>query len=112
MILHYLNNGTARLRFFYEKQHVFLPIVMALKALCDVSDQYIYNELIKGKEDDTFYKGCITNMLRLVQDENLFTSKSIKKYIGERFRAKCNAPPWYKDEEVTDYLFKYDDINI
>jgi DNA-directed RNA polymerase I subunit RPA2 len=107
MILHYLTNGTARLRFFYERQPVYLPLMMVLKALCDVTDQFIFNELMKGKEDDTYFKGCVTNMLRLVQDENLYTSKQIKKYIGERFRAKSNSPQWYTDEEVTDFLFRF-----
>ncbi|CAG2114981.1 unnamed protein product, partial [Medioppia subpectinata] len=106
MILHYLTNGTARLRFWYDRQPVYLPLIMVLKVLMDVSDQYIFNELVKGKQTDTYFKGCITNMLRLVQDENLYTSKQIKKYIGERFRAKCHCPEWYTDEEVTDYLFR------
>ena len=106
MVLHYLTNGTARLRIFLDGQQIYLPLVMVLKALCDVTDHYIFNELIKTKEDDTFYKGCITNMLRLVQNENLFTSKQVKVYIGERFRERSKLPSWYTDEEITDYLLK------
>jgi DNA-directed RNA polymerase I subunit RPA2 len=106
MVLHYLTNGTARLRFFYERQPIFLPLVMVLKSLCDVSDLYIYKELVKGKEEDTFYKGCITNMLRLVQNENLYNSMQVKKYIGERFRARSGCPAWWSDEDVTEFLLK------
>lgn len=72
----------------------------------DVSDQYIFNELTKCKQNDSFFKSCVTNMLRLVQDENLYTSQQIKKYIGERFRGRSNCPPWYTDQEVTDYLIR------
>ncbi|XP_054157699.1 DNA-directed RNA polymerase I subunit RPA2-like [Oppia nitens] len=106
MILHYLTNGTARLRFWYARQPIYLPLIMVLKSLVDVSDKYIFNELTKGKQEDTYYKSCVTNMLRLVQDENLYTSQQIKKYIGERFRAKCHCPEWYTDAEVTDFLLR------
>jgi len=107
MVLHYLTNGTVKLRFFYNRQPIYLPLVLVLKCLWDVSDQFIYNELIKSREEDKFYKSCIINMLRLVQNERLYTSKQIKKYIGERVRVRYDAPSWYTDEEITDNLFRY-----
>lgn len=107
MVLHYLTNGTVKLRFFYNRQPIYLPLVLVLKCLWDVSDQLIYNELVKGREDDKFYKSCVINMLRLVQKEKLYTSKQIKKYIGERVRVRFEAPTWYTDEEITDSLFRY-----
>lgn len=106
MVLHYLTNGTVKLRFFYNRQPIYLPLVLVLKCLWDVSDQLIYNELVKGREDDKFYKSCVINMLRLVQKEKLYTSKQIKKYIGERVRVRFEAPTWYTDEEITDSLFR------
>ena len=106
MVLHYLNNGTARLRLIYMRQIVFLPIVMILKALCDCTDQFIYKELIKGRTDDTYYQSCIVNMLRLVQNEGLLNQQHVKQYIGERFRIKVNLPHWYTDEQVTDFVLK------
>jgi len=106
MVLHYLTNGSARLRFFYRKQPVFVPIIMVLKALCDYTDQYIFQELMKGQEHDSFYKSCVANMLRLVQQETLFCQQHVKQYIGERFRVKSDLPSWYTDEEITDYLLR------
>lgn len=106
MILHYLNNGSARLRFFYQKQPVFVPIIMILKALYDYTDQFIFQELMKGCEHDSYYKSCIANMLRLVQQESLFCQQHVKQYIGQRFRVKCDLPSWYSDEDITDFLLK------
>ncbi|RWS07039.1 DNA-directed RNA polymerase I subunit RPA2-like protein [Dinothrombium tinctorium] len=106
LVLHYLSNGTAKLRFFYLKQPVFLPIIMVLKALRNVSDQFIYTELVKGKENDTFYCSCITNMLRLLHQEGLFTHQQVKDFIGERLRVKVDLAPWYSSSEVTDFLFQ------
>lgn len=105
MVLHYLTNGTVKLRFFYRRQPIYLPLILVLKCLADVSDQYIFNELIKGRNEDNFYKSCIVNMFRLVQNEKLYTSKQIMDYIGERVRVRFEAPSWYSNEDITEQLF-------
>ncbi|XP_067125570.1 DNA-directed RNA polymerase I subunit RPA2 [Centruroides vittatus] len=108
MVLHYLTNGTAQLKFSYGRELFFVPIVLMLKALCDVSDYYIYTEMTKSKEDDTFFKGCVANMLRQVIciDEGLFMHIQIKRYLGKMFRVKLGLPDWYSDEEVASFLLK------
>lgn len=100
MILHYLNNGTTRLRIWWQKMPVFLPIVMVLKALVDKTDLEIYREMIKGKEDDTYYCTCAVNMLRLVQEEGLRSHKAIRRFIGSKMRVKFEEHPWLTDEEI------------
>ncbi|XP_033762318.1 DNA-directed RNA polymerase I subunit RPA2-like [Pecten maximus] len=106
-ILHYLSNGMATLSFTYNKEMFFVPVVFILKALVKVTDKYIYDELIQGKEEDSYYKGCIVGMLRQVQDEGLLTQSSIMKLIGERFRIKLDLPVWYTDVDVANYLLKH-----
>ncbi|XP_041365759.1 DNA-directed RNA polymerase I subunit RPA2-like [Gigantopelta aegis] len=60
MFLHYLANGTATLGITFEKQLFYIPVVFVLKALMDVTDKFLYEELIAGKESDSFYKGqCV-----------------------------------------------------
>ncbi|XP_060076797.1 DNA-directed RNA polymerase I subunit RPA2-like [Ylistrum balloti] len=106
-ILHYLSNGMATLSFTYNKEMFFVPVMFILKALLTVTDKYIYDELIQGKEDDTYYKGCMVAMLRQAQDEGLLTQSSILKLIGERFRIKLDLPVWYSDTDVARYLLKH-----
>lgn len=106
LTLHYLNNGTAKLCFGVNKQVFFVPIVLILKGLLDVSDKYIYDVMIKGREDDTYFKGCMVFMLRQVMVEGLQSQQSILTYIGERFRVKLSLPDFYTDEQVGQYLFK------
>ncbi|KAH6940188.1 hypothetical protein HPB50_026310 [Hyalomma asiaticum] len=107
MVLHYLTNGTVQVMFSYMKELFFMPIMMLLKALCDVSDYYIYSELISGKEDDSFFKGCVINMLRQVQNEGLLTRDQVRAYIGEKFRVCMRLPEWYSDEEVAVFLLRH-----
>lgn len=109
MVLHYLTNGTAQLKFTYGRELFFAPVVLMLKALRNVCDYYIYSELIKGKEDDTFFKGCVVNMLRQASciDGGLFKQVQVKRYIGRMFRVKFGLPSWYSDEEVASFLIKH-----
>ena len=57
MVLHYLTNGTVQVMITNRKELYFVPIVLLLKALVDKSDYEIYKALIRGCEDDSFYKG-------------------------------------------------------
>ncbi len=45
--LHYLNDGNARLRFSLKKQEFFVPVVLLIKSLVDITDQEVY-ELVCG----------------------------------------------------------------
>ena len=100
MILHYLNNGTTRLRIWHEKMPIYLPIVLLLKAFANKTDLEMYRDMIKGKEDDTFYCTSCVSMLRLIQEENLPSQKSVRCFIGSKLRLKFNDKPWYTDEMI------------
>ena len=54
-VLHYKNDGTASLSFTYRKRQYFAPIILILKALKSECDKYIYDRLMDGKEDDSYY---------------------------------------------------------
>ncbi|XP_072029490.1 LOW QUALITY PROTEIN: DNA-directed RNA polymerase I subunit RPA2-like [Amphiura filiformis] len=107
LTMHYLNNGTATLSFAYQKEIFFIPLILILKALIDTTDQHIYKELLKGRENNTFYIGCVIGMLRQTQDKNLVSQKAILQYIGERFAVKLGLPSWYTPEENAQFLFKH-----
>uniref|UniRef100_A0A8B9HLK8 DNA-directed RNA polymerase n=1 Tax=Astyanax mexicanus TaxID=7994 RepID=A0A8B9HLK8_ASTMX len=104
MNLHYLDNGTIMLNFIYHKELFFLPLGFALKALVDFSDYQIYQELIKGKEENSFYKSCVSEMLRLVMEEGCTTRAKVLNYLGERFRVKLHLPEWYTNEQCAKFL--------
>uniref|UniRef100_A0A8D0PQ84 DNA-directed RNA polymerase subunit beta n=1 Tax=Sus scrofa TaxID=9823 RepID=A0A8D0PQ84_PIG len=105
MNLHYLENGTVMLNFIYRKELFFLPLGFALKALVSFSDYQIFQELIKGKEDDSFLRNSVSQMLRIVMEEGCATQKQVLNYLGERFRVKVNLPDWYPNEQAAEFLF-------
>ncbi|XP_053477690.1 DNA-directed RNA polymerase I subunit RPA2 [Ictalurus furcatus] len=104
MNLHYLDNGTVMLNFIYHKELFFLPLGFALKALVDFSDYQIYQELIKGREDNSFFKSCVSEMLRLVMQEGCTSKVKVLDYLGERFRVKLQLPEWYTNEQCAKFL--------
>uniref|UniRef100_A0A8C3FD96 DNA-directed RNA polymerase subunit beta n=1 Tax=Chrysemys picta bellii TaxID=8478 RepID=A0A8C3FD96_CHRPI len=104
MNLHYLENGTVMLNFIFQKELFFLPLGFALKALVGFSDYQIFQELIKGREDNSFYKNCISQMLRMVMEEGCATQKQVLNYIGKCFRVKLNLPEWYPNEQAAEFL--------
>lgn len=62
---------------------------------------------MKGKEEDTFYKNCVCQMLRLVAEEGCITQRQVLNFLGQRFRVKLDLPEWYTSEQVGEFLFKY-----
>ncbi|XP_039594886.1 DNA-directed RNA polymerase I subunit RPA2 [Polypterus senegalus] len=104
MNLHYLDNGTVNVNFIYNKELFFIPLGFALKALVDFTDYQIYQELIKGREDNSFFRNCVTEMLRMVMEEGCITKKQVLNYLGERFRVKMNLPDWSTNEECAEIL--------
>ena len=77
-----------------------------LQALVDFTDFQIYQELIKGREDNSFYKSCASEMLRIVMEEGCTTRSKVLNYLGERFRVKMNLPEWYTNEQCAHFLLK------
>ncbi|XP_025021432.1 DNA-directed RNA polymerase I subunit RPA2 isoform X2 [Python bivittatus] len=105
MTLHYLDSGSVMVNFIYQKELFFIPLGFLLKALVSFSDFQIFQELIKGKEEDTFYKNCVSQMLRLVTEDGCVTQKQVLIFLGQRFRVKLNLPDWYSNERVGEFLF-------
>ncbi|KAG8550318.1 hypothetical protein GDO81_026649 [Engystomops pustulosus] len=106
MNIHYLENGSVMVNFIYRKELFFIPLGFALKALVSFSDHEIFSELIKGKEEDSFYRNCMTQILRVVMNEKCQSRNQVLKYLGERFRVKFGLPEWYKDEQVAEFLLE------
>lgn len=76
------------------------------QALVDFTDFQIYKELIKGREENTFYRSCVSDMLRLVMEEGCTSRQKVLGYLGERFRVKLNLPEWYTDQQCGSLLLE------
>ena len=70
-VLHYVTTGTARFMFSFNKELFFVPVLMILKCLKEVTDAEIFRELMVGADSDPYRKGVVINMLRELQEQNI-----------------------------------------
>uniref|UniRef100_A0AAR5PBI8 DNA-directed RNA polymerase n=1 Tax=Dendroctonus ponderosae TaxID=77166 RepID=A0AAR5PBI8_DENPD len=106
-VLHFVTDGSSKLMFSYQKMLYYVPLCLVLKSLCDYTDQYIYQKLIEGCEEDLYYLDSCQNMLRAIHLENLHTHDDCKAFLGKMFRVKLyECPPWFSDIEVADFMLK------
>ena len=107
-VLHFVTTGSAKYMFALNKELFFLPVMMLLKCLRDVSDSYIYRRLMVGVGEDPYYQGAIVNMLRELQEEGLYNQEQCQEFLGRSFRPKVGplVPAWYTDREVCNYLIR------
>ncbi|XP_011868721.1 PREDICTED: DNA-directed RNA polymerase I subunit RPA2 [Vollenhovia emeryi] len=106
-VLHYVNDGSVKLAFTYRKTTYYVPLILMLKCLVDMTDLYIFKALVAGCEDDLYYNNSITNMLRALHEEGLHWHEQCKAYIGEIFRVKFSElPADATDIDVCDFILK------
>merc|ERR1719237_2055484 len=107
-VLHFVTTGSAKYMFALNKELFFLPVMMLLKCLKDVSDSYIYRRLMVGVGEDPYYQGAIVNMLRELQEEGLYNQEQCQEFLGRSFRPKVGplVPAWYTDRDVCKYLIR------
>lgn len=95
--------------FNFRKELFFVPIMMILKSLLDVTDEYIYNKCIAGYEDDLFMKSCITDMLRELHRMGVHSHYQAKNHVGSKFQQRVLyiIGPWGTDSEICEHLIQY-----
>jgi DNA-directed RNA polymerase I subunit RPA2 len=52
-----VRDGSAKLMFSYKRNLYYTPIMLILKCLLDVCDEYIMHQFMAGYEEDTYMKG-------------------------------------------------------
>lgn len=70
-----------------RKQEFFIPVVLILKALYNVSDRELYDVLVGGDINNTFLTDRIELMLHESHHTKLNTQSDILIHLGQMFRA-------------------------
>jgi len=98
--VHYLQTGSLNLRFSYRKNEYFLPVMLVLKALMDVTDRQIYDHIIQGQSNNAFLTDRVELMLRAAHTTKLKDRKAILSYIGKTFRIVLRPENSVSDEQI------------
>ena len=105
--LHYLHNGSINLRFSHRKQEYFIPVVLLLKAMCEVTDREIYDAIVAGQTNNAFLTDRVELMLRAGHALNFAAPASaggsrhkILEYLGKSFRIVLRPEASVSDAEI------------
>lgn len=90
--LHYLQNGSAMLRFTWRKQEYVIPIMLVLKALVSASDREIFEGIMMQDYNNTFLSDRVELLLRSFKMYTRHTGEQCLEYLGDKFRVILNLP--------------------
>merc|ERR1719431_2473809 len=107
-VLHFVTTGNAKYMFALNKELFFVPVVMLLKCLVEVSDSALYRRLLVGVGEDPYYQGALVAMLRELQEEGLYSRQHARDYLGRSFRPKVALllGDQVTDDEVCAFLLR------
>ncbi len=104
-VLHYLDDGSARLRILLNKQEFFIPLVLLLRALTPVTDREIFNMIVDPGADGTYTGDSLVServqkMLTDSHASKIFERDEAVQFIGARFRVAMNMPSSATDLDI------------
>lgn len=111
MVLHYLTNGSAKLKVFYNAKSLTFSVIMILRALVDFTDKKIFKRLVLGYngKEKAFYENSILSMMRLLKSScNVYDQNQALEHLGERLRSlqPQEIPTWWTPLEIGQSLIK------
>ncbi|KAF9478398.1 DNA-directed RNA polymerase I polypeptide 2 [Pholiota conissans] len=104
--LHYLQNGSAMLRFTWRKQEYVIPIMLVLKALVGASDKEIFEGIMMQDFENTFLSDRVELLLRSFKMFTMHTGEQCLEYLGDKFRVVLNLPEDWSNAAIGLWLLK------
>lgn len=102
MVLHYLTNGTAKLKVFYNARPFTVPLLMVMRALVDFSEKKIFTRLVNGYEgkEKQFYQNSIISMMKLVRKHGIANDSDALEHLGAKLKKFQELPSWWSDADA------------
>ncbi|CEP63973.1 DNA-directed RNA polymerase I core subunit RPA135 LALA0_S09e06722g [Lachancea lanzarotensis] len=107
-VLHYLNDGEVTFRFSWRKNEYLIPVVMILKALCELNDREIFDGIVGSDTSNSFLTDRLELLLRSNKKKygQLHNRRQALQYLGDKFRIVFQAAPDATDFQVGEELLK------
>ncbi|CAG9310885.1 unnamed protein product [Blepharisma stoltei] len=104
--VHYLTDGDCNVRFILRRGEVFIPAIIILKCLKDITDLDLYNRLVRGSYSSNQTYSRVEVLIRTAAKLAIFTRESALKYLGSRVRKIMNPPSYMADEQVGELVLR------
>jgi DNA-directed RNA polymerase I subunit RPA2 len=90
--LHYLTSGNIQARIIIQRQEFFIPVIILLKALMDISDKQLIDVFTRCNPKDKFLRQRAMNMIKDAHDLcDISDRKNILLFLGKVFRLAINV---------------------
>lgn len=110
MVLHYLTNGTAKLKVFFNARSVTVPVVMILRALVDYTDKQLFKRIVSGYDgkEKQFLENAVITMMKLVKKHNVTNQTTALEHLGAQLKKyQSDIPTEWTDLETGQNLIKF-----
>ncbi|KAL0591904.1 hypothetical protein ABG067_000556 [Albugo candida] len=84
--LHYLDDGSATVRFSVRKQEFMIPVGLVLKAMYSLTDREIYDRVLRGEHSNTFLALRMEVVIQQAKSFGVYTKEEALTYLGKHFR--------------------------
>lgn len=109
MVLHYLTNGSAKLKVFFNARPMTIPLMMVLRALVDYSEKKIFTRIVSGYhgKEKQFLQNSIVTMMKLVRGLGINNQNESLEHLGRKLKAfQQDLPASWTDLEAGQNLIK------
>lgn len=110
MVLHYLTNGTAKLKVFFNARSITVPVVMILRALVDYTDKRMFKKIIAGYDgkERQFFQNSVITMMKLVKKNGVSSQIDALEHLGAQLKKhQSDIPAQWTNLETGRNLLKY-----
>lgn len=108
MVLHYLTNGTAKLKIFYNSRIFSVPVMLVLRALVNLTDRALFLKIVSGYhgKERNFFENSIMSMMKLLKQLGVTNQDEAIEYLGHKLKDLHELPSWWSDMEAGLDLIK------
>lgn len=109
MVLHYLTNGTAKLKVFYNARPITVPVLMILRCLVDYSDKKFFRRLVSGYDgkEKQFFENSVITMMKLVKGKGINSQNDALEHLGAKLKSlQQDIPSWKTELDIGQELMR------
>lgn len=102
LTLHHLSDGGVQLRFTVLKREFFVPVVLVMRALMDVTDRQVFEAIVGGSTGGIASRTAL--LLQESHEHPVLSSSETRAYLGSRFKHIMDPDDLLTDAQVATVL--------
>ncbi|XP_054715443.1 DNA-directed RNA polymerase I subunit RPA2-like [Uloborus diversus] len=106
MTIHFVNDSTYEVRFFYKRRSYCVPFMLLVRALVAETDLSVVESILHFVNDISF-KQSLVQMLRNLHSNSIHSQRDAKNFMGQLFLKVSQLPSITPLNEVADHVLHF-----